>query len=92
MSKSFYKRCVIKTEEDSDVEPYFNPVEVKWVKIELNQELKDIKSHLEKALKARLNTLKKMGVISSISNVSKKDVLESKRKSTESYWSKYSST
>ncbi len=71
----FIKEVVIKNEEDSDVEPYFNPVEVKWVKIELNHELKDIKSHLEKALKVRLKTLKKMGVISSISNVSKKDVL-----------------
>lgn len=76
----FIKEVVIKNEEDSDVEPYFNPVEVKWVKIELNSELKDIKSHLEKALKVRLKTLKKMGVIPSISNVSKKDVLAAKGK------------
>jgi ERCC4-related helicase len=76
----FIKEVVIKNEEDSDVEPYFNPVEVKWVKIELNTELKDIKSHLEKALKVRLKTLKTMGVISSVSNVSKKDVLVAKGK------------
>ena len=76
----FIKEVVIKNEEDSDVEPYFNPVEVKWVKIELNKELKDIKSHLEKALKVRLKTLKKMGVIPSISNISKKNVLEAKGK------------
>ncbi len=76
----FIKEVVIKTEEDSDVEPYFNPVEVKWVKIELNQELKDIKLHLEKALKVRLKTLKTMGVIKSVSNVSKKDVLVAKGK------------
>ena len=72
------KEVIIKNEEDADVEPYFNPVEVKWIKIELNQELKDIKMHFEKALKVRLNTLKKMGVINSISNVSKKDVLKAK--------------
>ena len=76
----FIKEVVIKNEEDSDVEPYFNPVEVKWVKIELNPELKDIKAHLEKALKVRLKTLKTMGVINSISNVSKKDVLAAKGK------------
>ncbi|MDD3985502.1 MAG: DEAD/DEAH box helicase, partial [Methanobacterium sp.] len=76
----FIKDVVIKTEEDPDVEPYFNPVEVKWIKIELNQELKDIKSYLEKALKARLNTLKKIGVIRSVSNISKKDVLIAKGK------------
>jgi len=74
----YIKDVVIKNEEDSDVEPYFNPVEVKWVKTELNKELKDIKTHLEKALKVRLTTLKKMGVINSISNVSKKDVLKAK--------------
>jgi len=74
----YIKDVVIKNEEDSDVEPYFNPVEVKWVKTELNTELKDIKTHLEKALKVRLTTLKKMGVINSISNVSKKDVLKAK--------------
>ncbi|MTK64495.1 MAG: DEAD/DEAH box helicase, partial [Methanobacterium sp.] len=74
----YIKEVEIKSEEDSDVEPYFNPVEVKWIKTELNQELKDIKMHLEKALKVRLTTLKKMGVISSISNVSKKDVLKAK--------------
>jgi len=74
----YIKEVVIKKEEDSDVEPYFNPVEVKWVKTELNKELKDIKTHLEKALKVRLTTLKKMGVINSISNVSKKDVLKAK--------------
>ena len=74
------KEVVIKNEEDSDVEPYFNPVEVKWVKIELNSELKEIKSHLEKALKVRLKILKKMGVILSISNISKKDILVAKGK------------
>jgi Fanconi anemia group M protein len=76
----FIKEVVIKNEEDSDVEPYFNPVEVKWVKVDLSPELKDIKIHLEKALKVRLKTLKTMGVIKSVSNVSKKDVLLAKGK------------
>jgi ERCC4-related helicase len=78
----FIEKVVIKKEEDTDVEPYFNPVEVKWIKIELSPELKDIKKHLENALKARLNTLKKIGIIrsSSISSVSKKDILAAKGK------------
>ena len=76
----FIKEVVIKNEEDSDVEPYFNPVEVKWVKVDLSPELKDIKIHLEKALKVRLKTLKTLGVIKSVSNVSKKDVLIAKGK------------
>lgn len=74
----FIKEVVIKGEEDSDVQPYFNPVDVKWIRTELSPELKDIKSHLEKALKVRLKTLKNMGVIKSVTNVSKKDVLKAK--------------
>ncbi len=59
----FINEVIIKSEEDNDVVPYFNPVEVKWVKVELSEELKEIKKHIEATLKARLNTLKKMGVI-----------------------------
>ena len=76
----FIKDVVVKSEEDADVAPYFNPVDVKWVKVELKPELKTIKSHMEKALKARLKTLKRMGVLRSISSVSKKDVLIAKGK------------
>ncbi|KAF5086430.1 ATP-dependent RNA helicase SrmB [anaerobic digester metagenome] len=71
----FIKDVVIKTEEDTDVEPYFNPVEVKWIKVDLKPELKEIKSHMDNALKARLKTLKRMGILRSISNVSKREVL-----------------
>ncbi|MDI6643909.1 MAG: DEAD/DEAH box helicase [Methanobacteriaceae archaeon] len=74
----FIKDVVIKNEEDKDVLPYFNPVEVNWVKVELPKEFKDIKTHLEKTLKTRLMNLKKMGIISTIVNVSKKDILRAK--------------
>lgn len=73
----FIRDVIIKSEEDSDVVPYFNPVKVKWVKIELNDELKEIKKSIDATLKAKLNTLKKMGIIKSI-NMSKKDVLKAK--------------
>lgn len=73
----FINDVIIKSEEDKDVVPYFNPVEVKWIKIELTEELKEIKSYIDAALKARLNTLKKMGVIKSVS-MNKKDVLRAK--------------
>lgn len=73
----FINDVVIKSEEDADVVPYFNPVEVKWIKVELNDELKGIKSHIENTLKARFNTLKKIGIIKSV-NMNKKDVLKAK--------------
>jgi len=73
----FINEVIIKSEEDADVVPYFNPVEVKWIKVELNEELKGIKSHIEDALKARFNTLKRIEVINSV-NMNKKDVLKAK--------------
>ena len=73
----FINDVIIKSEEDNDVVPYFNPVEVKWVKVELSEELKEIKKYIEATLKARLNTLKKMGVIRSV-NMSKTEVLKAK--------------
>lgn len=79
-SNLFMNEVVIKDENDADVAPYFNPVDVKWVKVELGEDLKKIKSHLEKALKVRLNTLKRMKVIKSISKVGKKEILSAKAK------------
>ena len=73
----FINEVIIKSEEDPDVAPYFNPVEVKWIKTELTEELKEIKKYIDTTLKARLNTLKKMGVIKSV-NMGKKDVLIAK--------------
>ena len=75
----FINEVVIKSEDDPDVAPYFNPVEVKWVKVDLTPELKKIKTHLDKALRTRLDTLKRMKVIPSV-NISKKEVLVAKGK------------
>lgn len=76
----FIDEVVVKNEDDTDVKPYFNPIEVEWVKVDLKKEQLAIKSHLDTVLKNRLKGLKRMGVISSIQNVSKKDILRAKGK------------
>jgi ERCC4-related helicase/ERCC4-type nuclease len=76
----FIQEVKIKKESDPDVTPYFNPVKVKWVKVELGKDLSTIRDHLDAALKSRLKTLKKLGIIPSITRVSKKDVLQAKEK------------
>jgi len=76
----FIDEVVVKNEDDADVKPYFNPIEVEWVKVDLKTEQLAIKSHLDTVLKNRLKGLKRMGVISSIQNVSKKDILRAKGK------------
>ena len=34
---------VVKTEDDADVKPYFNPVEIEWVRVKMSSELEKIK-------------------------------------------------
>ena len=74
----FIKEVMIKTEDDVDVKPYFKPIEIKWVMVELDEKQKKIKSHLEKVLKNRLKGLKNMGVLRYITNVSKRDILKAR--------------
>jgi len=73
----FINDVIIKSEDDNDVAPYFNPVEVKWIKLELNKELKEIKEAIDATLKVRLDTLKRMGIIKSV-NIGKREVLKIK--------------
>ena len=71
----FIQDIVVKSEEDPDVNPYFNPINIDWVPIELGRELLKIQELLNKSLKTRLKALKNMGVISSIT-ISKRDIIQ----------------
>lgn len=74
-SNLYIEDIIIKTEDDPDVAPYFNIIETKWIKVKLTEELGEIQNLLTETLKDRMKTLKKMGVVDSISRPSKKDVL-----------------
>lgn len=50
----YIQSIVVKTEEDNDVRPYFNPVAIDWVRVKMSSELEKIKTHVDKALKIRL--------------------------------------
>ena len=76
----FINEVMVKNEDDPDVKPYFNPIDVEWVKVELKKEQLDIKKHLDVALKNRLKGLKKLGVLTSTNQVSKKDILRARGK------------
>ena len=73
----YIQNIVVKTENDRDVKPYFNPVDIDWVRIKMSSELERINDSLEKALKLRLKTLKNMGVLKTVS-VTKVDVLKAR--------------
>lgn len=73
----YIQSTVVKTEEDNDVRPYFNPVAIDWVRVKMSSELEKIKTHVDKALKIRLKGLKNMGVIRTVS-VNKLDILKAR--------------
>ena len=73
----YIQNIVVKTEEDSDVRPYFNPVEINWVRVKMSSELEKIKEYVDKALKVRLKALKNMGIIRTVS-VGKVDILKAR--------------
>ena len=73
----YIQSIVVKTEEDNDVRPYFNPVAIDWVRVKMSSELEKIKTHVDKALKIRLKGLKNMVVIRTVS-VNKLDILKAR--------------
>ncbi len=75
----FIQDIVVKSEEDPDVKPYFNPVKIDWIKVKMSGELDKIRNLVNKALKVRLKGLKNMGIINTVS-VSKRDILKARGK------------
>ena len=73
----FIQNIIVKSEDDDDVRPYFNPVKIDWVKVKMSEELEKIKESVNKALKIRLKGLKNMGIIKTVS-VSKVDILKAR--------------
>ena len=71
----YIQNITVKTEDDADVKPYFNPVEIEWIRIKMSSELEKIKTSVDKTLKMRLKALKNMGVIKTVS-VGKTDILK----------------
>ena len=73
----YIQNIVVKTEDDADVKPYFNPVGIDWVKVKMSSELAKIKECVDKALKVRLKALKNMGIIKTVA-VNKVDILKAR--------------
>ena len=75
----FIQDITIKTEEDPDVKPYFNPINIDWIKVEMGPQLEKIRDLVKKALSVRLKGLKDLGVINTV-GVNKRDILKARSK------------
>ena len=73
----YIQNISIKTENDADVKPYLNPVQIEWIKIKMSSELEKIKTCVDKSLKVRLKALKNMGILKTMA-VGRTDVLNAR--------------
>ena len=67
----------IRTDNDPDVKPYVQEMEIEWVKVKLPGEFLVIKKYLESCFKSKLAEMKKYGIVntSALSSYGKKDLL-----------------
>lgn len=68
-----------RSEEDSDVKPYVNPIDVKWEWFDLPEEFRYISSSLRSMLEERLQWLIQRGILGNKKNVNwvfKRDLIE----------------
>lgn len=72
---AFIEDVEIRTEEDPDVKPYIKDVDIVYVLVDLPEDFKGVQKYLNDCLKAKLQKLKEYGLFTSISNLSKKDLL-----------------
>ena len=67
----------VRTEEDPDVKPYIQEIDIKWIKLELPPDFLDAQKFLKDFLKERIEKLKKWGILhrANLQYVSKTDLL-----------------
>ncbi|MFT4297832.1 MAG: DEAD/DEAH box helicase [Candidatus Woesearchaeota archaeon] len=70
----FIEDIEVRTDNDPDVKPYIQDININWVKVEFPDELKVIHNYLNDCYKERLKSLKDKGYLHS-PGISKKDLL-----------------
>lgn len=65
----------VRTKEDSDVKQYVKKTEFEWVSVTLPPEFYEVKKYLDNCLTTKLKEIKAQGLINSVVNISKKEIL-----------------
>jgi len=73
----FIENIEVRTEQDPDVKPYVQEMEIDWIKVKLPPVFMEVQGFLKSFLKDRLSKLKKWGILQrkNINFVSKTDLL-----------------
>ena len=74
----FIEEIEVRTDEDVDVKPYVQEIQIEWVKVELPRVFSDIQRLLNLFLRERFEKLKKWGILrrTEVKFVTKSDLLE----------------
>lgn len=75
----FIEDIEVRTDSDEDLKPYVQETDIEYITVDFPEEFKEVHRYLNECFKSKLQSLKETGVISSISNVSKKRLLEIQR-------------
>ena len=69
----YIKNIEVRTDQDPDVKQYIQEIDIDWIKVNLPNELKEIKKFLDDALKSKLKSLSELGYLRT-KNISKKEL------------------
>src|SRR5574341_609684 len=64
----------IRTDKDPDVQPYIQPIDIEWIKVELPETFKKIQHLLQQCIKGKTDQLKQFNIKAGF--MSKKDLLQ----------------
>jgi ERCC4-related helicase len=70
----YIKNIEVRSDQDPDVKQYVQDINIDWIKVDLPEELKEIKGFLDNSLKSKLISLSELGYLRK-QNVSKKELL-----------------
>ncbi len=73
----YIEEIEVRTEDDPDVKPYIQDVEIKWLKVDLPDEFLQIRKFLDECFRSKLQEMKKLGYLNSaqIQHASKTELL-----------------
>lgn len=71
----FIEDIEVRTDDDPDIKPYIQEIEINWIKVEFPETFKQIHKYLKACYESKLKDLKEKGYLHSIQGLSKKELL-----------------
>ena len=72
----YIENIEVRTEEDPDVKPYMQEVEIDYIKVDLPEQFNGVKKSLEACIKSKLDMVKKFGLMKGTADYTKGQLLK----------------